>query len=220
MNPTSSPPVVSLAEWRAAKGDPLGSSGLADACAEKVLSDRGLAALMTAVLEEEPAELRRSDRLNESLVHDWLDLLLIGPEATALTEDDQQQGLYDISPRVHVAGRTTHARRGSVSHLEQLAPQLIDELERIRLLFNDNGLGDAELRIARAQLDDFLEQLSHDIQGELFALQLAAQRQLLSIADLAAATRHPAVNAGPERPSHGLDPGMPTRGGIQNQKTI
>ena len=87
----------------------------------------------------------------------------------------------------------------------------MDELERITLPFSDHAPGDAELRIAQSQLDDWLEHLSHDIQAELFALQMAAQQQLLTIADLAAATaRHRAANAGPDpRRSQGPDPGMP-----------
>ena len=187
MNPTSSPSVVSLAEWRAAKRDPVASSGLADARAEAAMPDRGLQALFAAVLEGEPVEPRKGDRLRPSLVQDWLKLLLIRAEAD-LTQDDQRNGPWDMAPEWHVAGRTAHTHRGSVSHLEQLAPQLIDELERITLPFSDNGSGDAELRIAQTQLDDWLQQLSHDIQAELFALQMAAQQQLLSIADLAAVT--------------------------------
>ena len=187
MNSTSSPSVVSLAEWRAAKRDPVASSGLADARAAAARPDRGLQALFAAVLEGEPVEPRKGDRLRPSLVQDWLKLLLIRAEAD-LTQDDQRNGPWDMAPELHVAGRTAHTHRGSVSHLEQLAPQLIDELERITLPFKDNGSGDAELRIAKTQLDGWLQQLSHDIQAELFALQMAAQQQLLSIADLAAVT--------------------------------
>ena len=188
MNPTSSPSVISLAEWRAAKQDPVASSGLADARAEAAMPDRGLPALFAAVLEGEPVEPRKGDRLRPSLVQDWLKLLLIRAEVAGLTHDDQRNGPWDMAPELHVAGRTAHTHRRSVSHLEQLAPQLIDELERITLPFSNNGSGDAELRIAQSQLDDWLQQLSHDIQAELFALQMAAQQQLLSIADLAAVT--------------------------------
>jgi Bacterial proteasome activator len=212
MNSTSSPSVVSLTEWRAAKRDPVASSGSADARAEAAMPDRGLTAVLAAVLEGEAVEPQKGDRLRHSLVQDWLTLLLIRPEVADLTQDDQRNGPWDMAPGLHVAGRTAHTHRGSVSHLEQLAPQLIDELERITLPFSDSAPGDAELRIAQTQLDDWLQQLSHDIQAELFALQMAAQRQLLSITDLAAATRQRAVNAGPDRPSHGLDPGMPAPG--------
>jgi len=212
MNPTPSPSVVSLTEWRAAKRDPVTSSGRADARAEAAMPNRGLP--VAAVLEGEPVGPRIGDRLRHSLVQDWLQLLLIRPEVADLTQDDQRNRPGDMAPWLHVAGRTAHTHRGSVSHLEQLAPQLIDELERITLPFSDGAPGDAELRIAQTQLDDWLQQLSHDIQAELFALQMAAQQQLLSIADLAAVTRHRAVNAGPDRHSHGLDPGMSAPGRI------
>jgi hypothetical protein len=76
----------------------------------------------------------------------------------------------------------------------------------------DSAPGDAELRIAQTQFDDWLQQLSHDIQAELFAFQLAAQQQLRRITELAAATHHRAVNPGPDRHSHGLDPGMQAPG--------
>jgi hypothetical protein len=79
------------------------------------------------------------------------------------------------------AGRTRLAEihRRSLSELEQgLAPELIDELERITLPFGDEAPSDAELRIAQAQLVGWLEGLFHGIQTALFAQQMAAQQQL------------------------------------------
>jgi hypothetical protein len=79
------------------------------------------------------------------------------------------------------AGRTRLAEihRRSISELEQgLAPELIDELERITLPFGDEAPTDAELRIAQAQLVGWLEGLFHGIQAALFAQQMAAQQQL------------------------------------------
>ena len=79
------------------------------------------------------------------------------------------------------AGRTRLAEihRRSISELEQgLAPELIDELERITLPFTDEAPSDAELRIAQAQLVGWLEGLFHGIQTALFAQQMAAQQQL------------------------------------------
>ena len=70
------------------------------------------------------------------------------------------------------AGRTRLAEihRRSISELEQgLAPELIDELERITLPFGDETPSDAELRIAQAQLVGWLEGLFHGIQAALFA---------------------------------------------------
>ena len=79
------------------------------------------------------------------------------------------------------AGRTRLAEihRRSITELEQgLAPELIDELERITLPFGDEAPSDAELRIAQAQLVGWLEGLFHGIQAALFAQQMAAQQQL------------------------------------------
>jgi hypothetical protein len=219
MSPTSSPVVVSLAERRAAKRDRVGSAGLADALAEAVITDRGLttpqaaaidpalAEVLAAVLDGQPDEPRKGDRLSHDLGQHWLKLLLSRPEMADVTQDEQRKGAWDMAPGLHVAPRTPPAQtqRGPVSHLEQLAPQLVDELERITLPFRDHAPGDAELRIAQTQLDDWLERLSYGIQAELFALQMAAQQQLLNIADLAAATaRNRAANGGQDRgPSRG-----------------
>jgi hypothetical protein len=78
------------------------------------------------------------------------------------------------------AGRTRLAEihRRSINELEQgLAPELIEELERITLPFGDEAPSDAELRIAQAQLVGWLEGLFHGIQATLFAQQLAARAQ-------------------------------------------
>ena len=78
--------------------------------------------------------------------------------------------------------RLAEIHRRSISELEQgLAPELIDELERITLPFTDDAPSDAELRIAQAQLVGWLEGLFHGIQAALFAQQMAAQQQLQSM---------------------------------------
>jgi hypothetical protein len=62
---------------------------------------------------------------------------------------------------------------------EGLAPELVDELERITLPFGEDATpSDAELRIAQAQLVGWLEGLFHGIQTALFAQQMAARAQL------------------------------------------
>ena len=79
------------------------------------------------------------------------------------------------------AGRTRLAEihRRSISELEDgLAPELVEELERITLPFGDEAPSDAELRTAQAQLVGWLEGLFHGIQAALFAQQMAAQQQL------------------------------------------
>src|SRR5579864_3827961 len=74
--------------------------------------------------------------------------------------------------------RDIHER--SVKELESgLAPELVDELERLSLPFTeDETPSEAELRIAQAQLVGWLEGLFHGIQTTLFAQQMAARAQL------------------------------------------
>jgi hypothetical protein len=99
--------------------------------------------------------------------------------------------------------RLAEIHRRSIKELEDgLAPELIDELERIALPFNeDEPPTDAELRIAQAQLVGWLEGLFHGIQTALFAQQMAAQQQLQQIRR-ALPPGHPAEGAG-------AHPGMP-----------
>src|SRR4051794_20451506 len=76
--------------------------------------------------------------------------------------------------------RLAEIHRRSIKELEDgLAPELIEELDRIALPFSeDHPPTDAELRIAQAQLVGWLEGLFHGIQTALFAQQMAAQQQL------------------------------------------
>ncbi|WP_353951565.1 bacterial proteasome activator family protein [Knoellia sp. S7-12] len=73
----------------------------------------------------------------------------------------------------------------SLSELKDgLAPELVEELERISLPFSDDAPSDAELRIAQAQLVGWLEGLFHGIQTALVAQQMAAQAQLQQMRQL------------------------------------
>ncbi len=74
--------------------------------------------------------------------------------------------------------RTIH--QASIRELKEgLAPELVEELERITLPFSEDATpSDAELRIAQAQLVGWLEGLFHGIQTALFAQQMAARAQL------------------------------------------
>jgi proteasome activator-like protein len=75
--------------------------------------------------------------------------------------------------------RLAEIHRRSIEELEAgLAPELVEELERITLPFTSAAPSDAELRIAQAQLVGWLEGLFHGIQTALFAQQMAAQQQL------------------------------------------
>ncbi|WKX71444.1 bacterial proteasome activator family protein [Streptomyces sp. P1-3] len=76
--------------------------------------------------------------------------------------------------------RLKEIHSSSVKELEDgLAPELIEELERLSLPFTDEAVPtEAELRIAQAQLVGWLEGLFHGIQTALFAQQMAARAQL------------------------------------------
>ena len=75
--------------------------------------------------------------------------------------------------------RLAEIHRRSIDELEAgLAPELVEELDRITLPFTSASPSDAELRIAQAQLVGWLEGLFHGIQTALFAQQMAAQQQL------------------------------------------
>jgi len=111
------------------------------------------------------------------------------------------------------AGRTRLAEihRRSITELEQgLAPELIEELERITLPFSDEAPSDAELRIAQAQLVGWLEGLFHGIQAALFAQQMVAQQQLQNIRR-ALPSGHSAPGEGPESAASGAPGGRSPR---------
>ncbi len=90
-----------------------------------------------------------------------------------------------------------------------LAPELIEELDRIALPFSDDAPTDAELRIAQAQLVGWLEGLFHGIQTALVAQQMAAQQQLQQMRMLPPGPPHgpPGAAGRPQGPPAGPSPG-------------
>jgi hypothetical protein len=76
--------------------------------------------------------------------------------------------------------RLAQIHRSTIAELEHgLAPDLVEELERLQLPFGEGQVpSEAELRIAQAQLVGWLEGLFHGIQTALFAQQMAARAQL------------------------------------------
>jgi Protein of unknown function (DUF2587) len=76
--------------------------------------------------------------------------------------------------------RLREIHTSSIKELEDgLAPELVEELERLSLPFADDEVpSEAELRVAQAQLVGWLEGLFHGIQTTLFAQQMAARAQL------------------------------------------
>ena len=75
--------------------------------------------------------------------------------------------------------RLREIHQASIKELEQgLAPELVDELERLALPFGESTPSESELRIAQAQLVGWLEGLFHGIQTVIYAQQMAARAQL------------------------------------------
>ena len=91
--------------------------------------------------------------------------------------------------------RLKEIHQASIKELEEgLAPELVEELERLTLPFSDDSTpSESELRIAQAQLVGWLEGLFHGIQTAIYAQQMAAKMQF-------------------EQIRRGLPPGMPGMG--------
>lgn len=112
----------------------------------------------------------------QELVDEPAKVMRIGTMIRQLLEEVKSAPLDDAA-----RGRLAEIHERSIKELEDgLAPELIEELERISLPFPDEKApSDAELRIAQAQLVGWLEGLFHGIQAAVAAQQAAkAQMQL------------------------------------------
>ena len=127
-----------------------------------------------------------------NLVNQPAKVMRIGSMIKQLLEEVRSAPLDEAGRR-----RLREVHQRSIKELEAgLAPELIEELERISLPFSDEGVpSEAELRIAQAQLVGWLEGLFHGIQTALFAQQMAAQAQLDEM------RRHAALEAAPGAPT-------------------
>lgn len=138
---------------------------------------------------EEPESTEQSDDVNEGseegaqrdltdLVEQPAKVMRIGSMIKQLLDEVKAAPLDDASRR-----RLGEIHRASIEELEDgLAPELIEELDRLALPFSqDTTPTDAELRISHAQLVGWLEGLFHGIQTTLFAQQMAARAQLESM---------------------------------------
>jgi hypothetical protein len=119
---------------------------------------------------EEPREVPVTE-----MVEQPAKVMRIGSMIKQLLEEVKSAPLDEAS-----RARLKEIHASSVKELEDgLAPELIEELERISLPFTDDAVPtEAELRIAQAQLVGWLEGLFHGIQTALFAQQMAARAQL------------------------------------------
>src|SRR3954468_2204031 len=102
----------------------------------------------------------------------------------------------------------------SIKELEGgLAPELVEELERLSLPFSSETPSEAELRIAQAQLVGWLEGLFHGIQTAIYAQQVAARAQLEQMRQALPAGAMPGGPMQQGQPGHpGEEPG--NRGGM------
>jgi Protein of unknown function (DUF2587) len=114
------------------------------------------------------------ERSLTDLVDQPAKVMRIGSMIKQLLEEVRGSSLDEAS-----RSRLKEIHRRSIKELEEgLAPELIEELERLSLPFADDAIpSESELRIAQAQLVGWLEGLFHGIQTALFAQQMAARAQ-------------------------------------------
>ena len=124
---------------------------------------------------QEGPENGEGERPITEMVEQPAKVMRIGSMIRQLLEEVRAAPL-DEKSRARLKG----IHQSSIKELEDgLAPELVDELERLSLPFADDTTpSEAELRIAQAQLVGWLEGLFHGIQTTLFAQQMAARAQL------------------------------------------
>jgi Protein of unknown function (DUF2587) len=130
------------------------------------------------------------------LVEQPAKVMRIGSMIRQLLEEVKSAPLDEAS-----RARLREIHQASITELEKgLAPELVEELERLSLPFSEQTPSDAELRIAQAQLVGWLEGLFHGIQTAIYAQQMAARAQLEQIRR----ALPPGVNPMPGQPMPGI----------------
>jgi hypothetical protein len=132
-------------------------------------------------VEGPPRQSRDDDdepRSVTELVEQPAKVMRIGNMIRQLLEEVKAAPLDEASRQ-----RLKDIHQASIKELESgLAPELVEELERLSLPFTEEGTPtEGELRIAQAQLVGWLEGLFHGLQTALFAQQMAARQQLESM---------------------------------------
>jgi hypothetical protein len=119
-----------------------------------------------------------ADRDITELVEQPAKVMRIGSMIRQLLEEVKSAPLDEAS-----RNRLREIHQSSIKELESgLAPELVEELERLSLPFSDERTpSEAELRIAQAQLVGWLEGLFHGIQTAIYAQQVAARAQFEQI---------------------------------------
>ncbi|MDH2425707.1 bacterial proteasome activator family protein [Sphaerisporangium sp. TRM90804] len=128
-------------------------------------------------LSVEGDKTEHEERSVAELVEQPAKVMRIGSMIRQLLEEVRAAPLDEASRK-----RLKDIHKSSIKELEDgLAPELVEELERLSLPFAGDDTpppSDAELRVAHAQLVGWLEGLFHGIQTTLFAQQMAARAQL------------------------------------------
>jgi hypothetical protein len=129
-----------------------------------------------AVDQAQGEDQQEGDDLREltDLVEQPAKVMRIGSMIRQLLEEVKSAPLDEAS-----RNRLKEIHKASVRELEAgLAPELVEELERLALPFSDDQTpSEGELRIAQAQLVGWLEGLFHGIQTAIYAQQMAARAQ-------------------------------------------
>ncbi|MFI0448260.1 bacterial proteasome activator family protein [Actinomadura sp. 6N118] len=124
---------------------------------------------------EGPGDSDGDEKSITDMVEQPAKVMRIGGMIRQLLEEVKSAPLDEAS-----RARLREIHKSSIKELEDgLAPELVEELERLSLPFTDGTVpSESELRIAQAQLVGWLEGLFHGIQTTLFAQQMAARAQL------------------------------------------
>jgi hypothetical protein len=111
----------------------------------------------------------------QDLVDEPAKVMRIGTMIKQLLDEVKSAPLDDAA-----RGRLAAIHERSIKELEDgLAPELVEELQRINLPFSDDATpSDAELRIAQAQLVGWLEGLFHGIQTAIAAQHAAREHSM------------------------------------------
>jgi hypothetical protein len=125
------------------------------------------------VVTPQGMSMTRSDDNVGDLIEQPAKVMRIGSMIKGLLEEVRSAPLDDAG-----RARLAEIHERSIRELQSgLAPELVEELQRITLPFAEDAPSDAELRVAQAQLVGWLEGLFHGIQTALFAQQMAARAQ-------------------------------------------
>ena len=122
----------------------------------------------------EDGDVEENERHITDLVEQPAKVMRIGSMIRQLL-DEVKAAPLDEASRARLAG----IHKSSIKELEAgLAPELVEELERLSLPFGSETPSEPELRIAQAQLVGWLEGLFHGIQTAIYAQQVTARAQL------------------------------------------